>query len=331
MRVFILSIIVACVTAQTASAIITTLSQVSQFDLPGPVGKRFDYLTIDTDDHYLLSAHLGAGLLYVIDLVSNNLIKTISDLPGIEGVTYIPGARKAYTSNWGDHTIGVVDLVQMKVVKKLPAEIKPDGSTYASDFNKVYVSDEKAKAVIVVDTVHDDVVKTLRFASETGMPQYDSVSKKVLVNLQDQNLIAVINPVDDTLVATYPVGSCQGNHGMVLDVPSRRAFLSCEGNDQLAVMNLDNFQIIAILPMAPGADVLKFDPVIKRIYAACYSGAISVFQEDDRDHFRKLEDFPVQPKVHSLEVDPTTHNIYVPEQEENGKAVSRMIIYSAVL
>ncbi len=26
------------------------------------------YLTIDYDDHYLLSAHLAAGLLYVIDL-----------------------------------------------------------------------------------------------------------------------------------------------------------------------------------------------------------------------------------------------------------------------
>jgi len=30
-------------------------------DLPGPGGKRFDYLTIDEDDHYLLSAHLAAG------------------------------------------------------------------------------------------------------------------------------------------------------------------------------------------------------------------------------------------------------------------------------
>src|SRR5436305_15278277 len=46
----------------------TTLKQVATIDLPGPAGKRFDYLTIDYDDGYLLSAHLGAGLLYVIDL-----------------------------------------------------------------------------------------------------------------------------------------------------------------------------------------------------------------------------------------------------------------------
>jgi hypothetical protein len=47
-------------------AFAATLRSVSSFDLPGPTGKRFDYLTIDYDDHYLLSAHLAAGLLYVM-------------------------------------------------------------------------------------------------------------------------------------------------------------------------------------------------------------------------------------------------------------------------
>ena len=37
-----------------------TLKQVTKFDLPGPGGKRFDYLTIDADDRYLISAHLAA-------------------------------------------------------------------------------------------------------------------------------------------------------------------------------------------------------------------------------------------------------------------------------
>jgi hypothetical protein len=48
-----------------------TLKQVAAFDLPGPAGKRFDYLTMDYEDHYLLSAHLAAGVLYVIDVRTN--------------------------------------------------------------------------------------------------------------------------------------------------------------------------------------------------------------------------------------------------------------------
>jgi hypothetical protein len=75
---------------------------------------------------------------------------------------------------------------------------------------------------------------------------------------------------------------------------------------------------------------VKFDPGLGRIYATCSSGFISVFQEDDADHYRKLEDFPVQRMVHSLAVDTTTHRLYTPEQQENGHRVARMIVYEAV-
>ncbi len=54
----------------------TTLKKVGEFDLPGPTGKRFDYLTIDPEDHYLISAHLAAGQTYVIDLRSNKVVAT---------------------------------------------------------------------------------------------------------------------------------------------------------------------------------------------------------------------------------------------------------------
>jgi hypothetical protein len=63
------------VDAQTGSP---TLRKVASFDLPGPGGKRFDYLTIDTDDNYLLSAHLAAGQTYVIDLATYK----VGDLQG---------------------------------------------------------------------------------------------------------------------------------------------------------------------------------------------------------------------------------------------------------
>jgi hypothetical protein len=38
---------VCCLRAQT-------LKQITTIDLPGPKGERFDYLTMDDEDHYLL-------------------------------------------------------------------------------------------------------------------------------------------------------------------------------------------------------------------------------------------------------------------------------------
>src|SRR5215831_17753616 len=97
----------------------STLKKVKDYDLSGPPGKRFDYLTIDTDDDYLISAHLAANQTHVIDLHTDKVLATVSDTPGAEGVEYVPEFKKFYTSNAGDNAIGVVDMKQMKVVKKI--------------------------------------------------------------------------------------------------------------------------------------------------------------------------------------------------------------------
>lgn len=176
----------------------------------------------------------------------------------------------------------------------------------------------------------DEIIKTLHFDSETGMPQYDPIALKAYVNLQDDNILAVIDPATDEVIGRYPVRRCKGNHGMTLDPEHHRAFLSCEGNELMTIFDLDKHAPIAFLPMPGGPDVIKFDSGLSRIYVTCYRGAIAVFHEDDADHYRKLEDFRVEHAVHSLAVDPVTHRVYTPEQEENGKPVARMVDYESV-
>src|SRR6185369_17644117 len=230
-------------------------------------------------------------------------------------------------SDWFEKRIAVIDRERLTVSKKLPTEAKPDGIADAPPFHEVFVSDEQAHAVAVVDTRTDAVVATLHFSSETGNPRYDPVSRRLFVNLSDANRIAEIDPATNRAVAQYPVAGCEGNHGMALDAVHRLAFLSCEGTDRMAVFSLATHAVLATFPQAAGGDVIVYDPGLKRIYVACYSGAISVFQEDDPAHFRKLGDFRVQHKVHSLAVDERTHRVYAPEEEENGKPVARMIVY----
>lgn len=304
-----------------------SLKKVATIDLPGPRGERFDYLTMDDEDHYLLSAHLGPGVLYVIDVRTNKLVKAIPGVPGITGLEYIPGLHKVYTSDWGEEKIGVVDLRTMAVIKRLPTGSKPNGSTYAEPFRKVYVVNTLGKAVAVVDVDKDEIVKTLQFKSETGMPVYDAVARKIYVNLRSTNEVAEVDPSNDTVTGPFPVEGCRFNHGMAVDSEHHRAFLLCGGTHTLAVFALDTHKTIANLPLAQGADVVKFDPALGRIYAACSSGFISVYQALGGDRFRKVEDFAVQKMVHSLAVDTVTHRVYAPEQQEDGRPVARIIVF----
>src|SRR5262249_61688555 len=104
-------------------------------DVPGQTGQRFDYLTIDASRHLLFSTHLGAGLLYAIDLRTSKVVKTFEDLPGIEGVELAPDVYKAYTSNWRENKIGVIGLRQMKLIKKIPTESNTDRTPHAAPFH----------------------------------------------------------------------------------------------------------------------------------------------------------------------------------------------------
>src|SRR5260370_7451455 len=96
-----------------------TLKKVTEFDLPGPPGKRFDYLTLDPDDHYLISAHLAAGQTYVIDLRTNTVVATVSATPGAEGVEYVPALTKFYTSNAAANTLRVSALNPIQPLNNL--------------------------------------------------------------------------------------------------------------------------------------------------------------------------------------------------------------------
>ncbi|MFB3917705.1 MAG: YncE family protein [Terriglobales bacterium] len=319
------------VNESTTLASAPLLRRTATIEVPGPAGKRFDYAVIDPSKHLLFSTHLAANQLYVIRLPDNKVVKTVPNLPGIEAVELVPQMNQAYTSDWWENKIGIIDLESLAIIKKLPTEDKPDGIAYAADFHKIYVSDERAKAEAVIDVTKDEIVTTLHFDSETGMPQYDPVTRRIYVNLQDRDELVEIDPGSDTIAARYPVARCRGNHGMALDPEHRRAFLSCEGNDQMIVFDLQTHATIAALPMARGADVIKFDPGTRRIYVACGSGAISIFQQEDADHYRKLGDAPVAEKVHSLAIDPATHRIYAPEEQENGRAVARIAVYEPVL
>jgi DNA-binding beta-propeller fold protein YncE len=306
-----------------------SLKNISVIDLSGPKGQRFDYLTIDGEDRYLLSAHLGPGILYVVDMRTNKLVKAIPGLPGITGLEYVPGLHKVYTSNWGEEKIGVVDLRAMSVIKRLPTESKPNGIAYAEPFRKVYVVNTLGKAVSVIDVDKDEIVRVLRFDSETGTPGYDAIAKKIYVTLRSTNEVAEIDPLTDRVLGRYPVEGCRFDHGMAIDSEHHRAFLLCGQSHNLTVFSLDGHKAIAHFPIPAGADVVKFDAGNGRAYAACSSGSISIVQEDDPEHFRKIEDFPVQKNVHSLAVDPSTHRVYAPEQEEDGQPAARIVVYEA--
>lgn len=193
----------------------TRLKKVAEFDLPGPPGKRFDYITIDPGDHYLIAAHLAAKQTHVIDLATNKVVATIGDTPGAEGLEYVPDLHTFYTSNAYHNTIGVVDLKQTKVIKKLKTQAKPDGSTYAAPFHKLYVSDERAKRDFVLGYVHDRLSRLYISAVQRACRNVIWSRVRCRESTRPKHLCRHRSR-DGRGGGPVSSGRCKGNHGMTL-------------------------------------------------------------------------------------------------------------------
>ena len=102
-RILIVSLaMLGCAWRTPAQATSPTLNKVKEFDLPGPPGKRFDYLTIDTDDDYLISAHLAANQTYVIDLRADKVDKSTEYAFDSDGGPFIRQGIPALDMNVDD-------------------------------------------------------------------------------------------------------------------------------------------------------------------------------------------------------------------------------------
>ncbi|HUO36219.1 MAG TPA: hypothetical protein VMU43_14615 [Candidatus Acidoferrum sp.] len=303
------------------------LKKIGVISFPGPSGREFGSLTVDSEDHLLFCAHSGAGDLYVVDLQKGQLVQIIRDLPGVRSATYAADARKIYASVSGEDSIGVIDAATFRVEKEIPTEAGPSAMAYAAPFHRLFVSDETAHAEAVVDVASDAVVKMIQFDGRAGTPDFDPVSKTVYVNLPDTNQIAAIDPATNAVTARYSAGRCAGNSGLAIDAERRVAFLSCEGNNLLAVFDLRSKAVVAYLPMAAGGAEVALDPALGRIYVACVSGAISVYEAKKTEQWRKVGDVSAAHAVHSLAIDSSTHRIFVPEMEDEGMPVAQLAVY----
>lgn len=163
------------------------------------------------------------------------------------------------------------------------------------------------------------------------MTVFDVNKQAVIGDVNDikrvHGVLAEIDPSSDQVVAGYPFTGCKGSHGLLIDSERRLAFAACEDNSKLVVFDLESKTATATLAVGADPDVLAFDAGLRRLYVSAESGIISVFDERDRG-LQKVGEGLFAPNAHSVAVDPSTHRVYFPLQNINGKPVLRIAVPS---
>ena len=297
------------------------LAIVADVPLPG-AAKRFDYQSFDSTTNRLYISHMHGDRLDVFDTKAGMLVASVEGFPGATGVLAVPQLHKVYVSVTGRHQVAVVDDRTLRTIAWVSGADFPDGIAFAPDEHLIFVSDEHGGVDLVIDGSSNARIAAVSLGGEAGNTHYDRVSHCVIVAVQTRNELAAIDPRTRRIVSRYPM-PCEHPHGFLIDEAARVAFITCEGDAKLLVLDLRTMRITATLQIPSDPDVLAFDPGLHRLYVACESGALAMF--DLRD--AKLAPVSVYraPYAHSVAVDPSTHRVYLPLQDVGGKPVLRIL------
>jgi DNA-binding beta-propeller fold protein YncE len=298
---------------------------VSDVPLPGPA-KRFDYQSFDSATGRLYISHMRGDRLVVFDTRGGKLVASNEGFPGATGVWAVPELHRVYVAVTGRHEVAVVDDRTLAFVAHVGGIRFPDGIAYAPNEHRLFVSDESGKVDAVIDARSNTLVARIALGGEAGNTHYDAVSHCIVVAVQTKNELVAIDPGTARIVAHYSM-SCDHPHGFLIDEPNRLAFVTCEGDAKLLVVDLRTMRTTATLETADDPDVLALDPGLGRLYVGCEAGAVSIFEE--RLAGGTITLVPLgeyrAPHAHSVAVDPATHRVYVPLQDVNGKPTLRIL------
>ena len=300
---------------------ISGLTLVREIPLPGPAN-RFDYQSVDPMSGRIYINHMNAGRTIVFDADSGKVVTEIMDLPRATGVLAVPSHHLVYVSAAGAHEVAIIDDRTLKVISRVSGIKFPDGIAFAPEADKVFVSDESGGTDVVIDAKTGTKRSTIALGGEAGNTHYDSVSHCILVAVQTKNQIVAIDPVSERIVQRYDLSGSDHPHGFAIDATGRLAFISCEGNAVLLVMDLRTMKVVQTLKVAAEPDVLAWDASWRRLYVSAESGSLAAYWLDG-SMLRPIGEVRA-PHAHTVSVDPRTHLIYLPLENVNGHPVLRI-------
>lgn len=298
---------------------LTTLAEVP---LPGRA-TRWDYASLDEGRHLLFLAHLGDSAVVVFDTNQRKVAATIPHVSEVHGVLYVPELDRVYASATGTNEVVAIDPKTFKIIARTPAGDYPDGMAYAPGVHKLYVSDERGRTDTVIDVRSNTRMATIPLGGEVGNTQYDPVSQHIFANVQTRRQLVEIDPVTDKVISRIGLPGAAGNHGLYIDGASRLAFIACEDNSKLLVLDMASRKVRATFDVADDPDVLAFDASLGWLYVAGESGEVSIFKVTGQA-VRPLATAMLGPNAHVVAVDSTTHLAYFPLKPMLGKSRVRI-------
>jgi hypothetical protein len=277
----------ACGQKDSASATSAPMVLTGAIPLPNVKG-RIDHFGFDSAGNRLFLSALGNNTEEIIDIGAQVVVHSISGVPAPQGVIYSPETNKLFVGS-DKGKLYIYDATTFDLIGSIDFGDDVDNLRYEADEKRVYVGygDNKTGAIAMVDAATNKRLdEEFKLGAHPESFQMAASGPDIYVNLPDLNQIAVVNRKTHS-IARWPL-SFGGNFPMALDESDHRLFVATRAPPRLAVFDTSSGHPVAALPTVQDADDLYYDSARKRVYVCGGEGYISVFQQDDADHYKLL-------------------------------------------
>jgi DNA-binding beta-propeller fold protein YncE len=282
----------ACAQKNSHSPSAAPLVLTGAIPLPNVKG-RIDHFAFDPTHNRLFVYALGSNTEEIIGIGAQTVVYTISGVPTPQGVAYSPETNKLFVGS-DEGKLYVYDGTTFDLITSIDFGDDVDNLRYDAADRRLYVGygDEKTGAIGMVDAMTNKRLdEDFKLGAHPESFQLAASGPNIYVNLPDLKQIAVVNRTNHSV--TRWLLTFAGNFPMALDEPDHRLFVATRTPARLAVFDTTSGHLVAALPAVRDADDLYYDSARKRVYISGGEGYISVFQQDDPDHYKLLA------KVHS--------------------------------
>jgi DNA-binding beta-propeller fold protein YncE len=258
------------------------------------VAGRLDHFTADVKRKRLFVSALGNNTVEVVDVFSGRVVHSIRGLAQPQGLLYVSDVDKLYVANAEDGKLRVYDGGTYTLRKTIDFGTDPDNVRYDAASKRVFVGfGEEDGGVAMVDPATDERVGQV-YKTE-GHPesfQVEANGGHIYANVPDaENVVESIDRKTGA-VTKWPLKGLRGNYAMALNEEDHRLFTVTRKTPMLVVLNTETGAEVAQLRASGECDDVFFDTARKRIYVIGAEGFISVFQENDPDHYELLANVP---------------------------------------
>ena len=264
-----------------------------QIPVPNIAG-RLDHFTADPKRRRLIFSALGNNTVEVIDTFEGKLIHTITGLSEPQGVGYVADFDKLFVANAGNAKVSIYDGSTYDLRKTLDFGEDPDNVRYDSLSREIFVGfGGDDGAIGVIDAATDERLDTnFKTGGHPESFQVEASGSHIFVNVPDAG--NVVESIDRKTgkVTKWPLKGLRQNYAMALDEQNHRLFTVTRKTPMLVVLDTQSGREVARLRAVGECDDIYFDASRKRIYVIGGEGFVSVFQEDDPEHYELVANVP---------------------------------------